>query len=301
MSNARDQILGLVGQRQRALLRQENDLARAVAGAYETARRDLVGRLMDAYLGLGDAPSAAEIRRLALDANLIGAIEQRLVALERETGLVLRGGLVSIGDEAFGAALAEIQLMARALDIRFFPFAINPLLEMVVGPAIDQVPGVVATLRTTLLAELRSGLAQGERMGDLARRVLGQDDSLFRRGMTSAELFIRRLVIQSENTAKLMFYDNAATMIPGLQKQVVAAIGDRTTRCCLAAHGQIKPLDEPFVLMETPRFAPTMMASPFHWNCRTAIAAYHARLEERSSLTTVMMREQARLELMRRQ
>jgi hypothetical protein len=57
-------------------------------------------------------------------------------------------------------------------------------------------------------------------------------------------------------------------------KQVVAALDERTTDCCLRAHGQIQPLDKPFKLTGFPRFADEMDWSPFHWYCRTSIALY---------------------------
>lgn len=67
----------------------------------------------------------------------------------------------------------------------------------------------------------------------------------------------------------------SASRKPGeFQKQVVAAIDARTTDCCLQAHGQIQPMDKPFILTGTPRYADRMDWSPFHKFCRTSIALY---------------------------
>lgn len=58
------------------------------------------------------------------------------------------------------------------------------------------------------------------------------------------------------------------------QKQVVAARDERTTTCCTRAHGQVQPLDQPFVLTGTPRYADTMMAPPFHYHCRSVLVLH---------------------------
>lgn len=51
-----------------------------------------------------------------------------------------------------------------------------------------------------------------------------------------------------------------------------AVIDDRTTDCCRLVNGQVQPLDQPFILTGTPRFADRMQMSPFHLYCRTGIA-----------------------------
>jgi hypothetical protein len=79
-------------------------------------------------------------------------------------------------------------------------------------------------------------------------------------------------------------------------KQAIAAIDERTTDCCLRVHGQIKPLDKPFELSGTPRFADRVMNPPFHWYCRTATALYRPEMEE-TGLTTDELRDAARAEL----
>lgn len=61
--------------------------------------------------------------------------------------------------------------------------------------------------------------------------------------------------------------------------QAIAAIDQNTTDCCLQVHGQIQPLDKPFILYGTPRFADKLDSPPFHWNCRTATSLYTQRME----------------------
>jgi hypothetical protein len=51
----------------------------------------------------------------------------------------------------------------------------------------------------------------------------------------------------------------------GFNKQVIAAIDQKTTETCLKAHGQVVPFDNEFTLVGTPRFADKMTWTPFHW------------------------------------
>jgi len=57
-------------------------------------------------------------------------------------------------------------------------------------------------------------------------------------------------------------------------KQVVAGLDNRTTDCCLRAHGQIKPLNKKFTLVGEPRFADELDWTPFHYYCRSSVALY---------------------------
>lgn len=79
-------------------------------------------------------------------------------------------------------------------------------------------------------------------------------------------------------------------------KQAIATIDERTTDCCLRVHGQIKPIDEPFHLTGTPRYADEIQDPPFHWYCRTAEVLYNPAFEE-FGITTDEMRDMANLEL----
>ena len=74
-----------------------------------------------------------------------------------------------------------------------------------------------------------------------------------------------------------------------IQKQVIAAIDERTTNCCLQAHGQIRDEGEPFVLTGTPRYASEIQNPPFHWYCRTAPAPYIPEFEELGITTGEMV------------
>lgn len=80
----------------------------------------------------------------------------------------------------------------------------------------------------------------------------------------------------------------------GYSKQAVAALDRRTTDCCLRVHGQIQPLNAPFTLTGTPRFADELDWPPFHNWCRTSGVLYKPEFDfdlterMRSSADTVL-------------
>lgn len=301
MSNARDTALAAAQRGQRDLLRREEALAQDVLQAYEQARQALMAEFMDRAARLGSDPTPGQIRTLANDLGLIRAIEARMMALELELTNLLRRGLTPISQEAFALAAAEIEALALALDVMVFQFALDPLLELTIGPTLAQVPGLIAAQRATITAAMRESLAAGDRVRDIAQSLFGKSAGIFRNGMTSAELMTRRAVIQANNNSKSLYYEQAQRQyLPTLQKQIVATIGPRTTQTCLRAHGQIKPLDEPFDISGEPSFGRRQMHPPFHWNCRTTVAPYLAQLETTSTLKTSDMRQAAQQELQRR-
>lgn len=290
-------LTNFIDARQADLLRSENGLAKDIIDAYNKARLELVAVVNDRYALLGDDPTPEQIRQLATNLELIRAIERRLAQLETDLGQVIETELTKVANEATAAAEREIRLMAEKMGIPFNEFQINELLELTIGPAVDQVPGLVGELKSNLLGELREGLASGERFSQISKRIFGKVESVFSRGITSAELMARRAVIQAENNAKMIYYEQSKKQIPGLKKQVLASIQSDTTKTCLMAHGQIKELEEPFVIEGKPSFGRLQMQPPFHWNCRTMVAPYHVLFEEFSGLTTDKMVAEAKKEL----
>lgn len=300
MPNARDEVMRLIDKSQAALLRNENRVVRDILVAYEQARKELMAEIVDAYGRIGENPEAAAIRRLANDVTLVQAINRRIAALEQRFATILDAALRGVVDDAGSSVLAEIRVLAQALGLDVFTLSLGTAMEVAIIPAMEQIPGLMAQVKAGLLSEMRIGLARGDRMRELAQRLLGKNESVFARGRTSAELMVRRAVIQANNQARLLWLEQAQEQVPGLQKQAVAAIKSNTTQTCLRVHGQVKKIDEPFELTGEPKFDRRMMSPPFHWNCRTSSAPYHPVFEQGSNITTASMREDARKELARR-
>lgn len=117
--------------------------------------------------------------------------------------------------------------------------------------------------------------------------------SLFRNALASLGVAATQFVFGLDSAGRAAIARSAQPDGVVFHKQVVAAIDARTTDCCRRAHGQIQPLDQPFVLIGTPRYADRIMHPPFHWHCRTVDVLYHERME-RVGPTTAELREQVR-------
>jgi len=280
----------------RELFAIEDSAARSVLSAYSRSRQALIIRVLD-WWELGGAPGTpAEMRRLAADVSLVREIDG--VLADMETGLTgsLRTSAERARDNAFEAADRELRLYMRELGIVGRRVSIDRGSVAINESILDQVPGMLNATRTALVADIRRGLISGESFPELVRGVLRLDladrASAFRRGQTSMELFVRRSVIEANNASRNQVYQDAREMVPGLQKQWISVINERTTETCLRAHGQIREMDEPFHLTGTPRFDDEVMFPPGHWNCRSSSVAYHPDFEV-GELTTETMREAA--------
>lgn len=282
--------LRIIDRHQAAILAKENEIARALASAYNSARRELMARFMVEVANLGPRPRVETIQRLANNAGLIRDLERLVAALGADFEDLLFNALGEVVLLSNTQAAAELAVVADLLGAgASFAFSVDALSLVTVAAAMDQIPGLVAGIRSDLLGGLRTSLAAGDRMGDIAARLFGTSESVFSRGLMSAELMTRRAVIQTGNNARLVAMQQSRERIPGLKKQAIAKTGSaRTTELCLKVHGQIQELDKPFILGSGPPkpFARRMMFSPFHWNCRTAVGPYHEIFEQTSTRKT---------------
>lgn len=288
------------------LEREENRAARQVAQAYNAARRELVDSLLQRWTGGVMTPDQAVelFRRL----GLVTTIDSRLRQLEREVGTVLRGIVSSSTESALEAMLQQLALLPA--DMR--PAVANfvgidaALIEQFVPVALQDIRSITGTMTGQLTSAMQNGLIQGQSFPDLVRRLMasvptGEQPAIWRNGANSAELMTRRLVITANNAAKLASL-NQVNRQGGVRvkKQWNSVINERTTDCCLRAHGQIREVNEPFKLTGTPRFANELMSPPGHWRCRSSITMYH-EIFERGGLTTPNMEKSAAAELKRRE
>lgn len=284
----------------------ETRAARQVASAYNQARRELLATLLERWTGPGNlAPRDAVdlVRRL----GLLQVVDARLAELERGVGLALRDAINSVSELALEQVGRELALLPPGLRPNLTQFTLldTATVEQFIPVVTQEISSIAQVTRLTIQRELQSGLIQGESFPNLVQRLLratpsGDGPATWRNGELSAERMARRTVITANNAAK----NAALTKINErgnitVQKQAVASIGPRTTKCCLRVHGQIRDVDKPFDLTAEPRFARQMMHPAFHWNCRTSEAMYHPAFEQ-GGLTTESMRASAQAELRRR-
>jgi|FLYN01.1.fsa_nt_gi hypothetical protein len=244
----------------------ETQAVRAALARWQQARNELLDRLAR----LGTSPS------------LSVALQDVLTETSRQIATDLRVSLAGVMQQAEATAAAQID---------------GPAPRLTEAP--DLASGVAAWQAATqgqLLAEtsrLRTSGA-GE-AAIVARLITGRDgrQSVYEQARTALQLTIEQAIWGAGNGALTRLYRQAG---PGYRRQAIAAIDHRTTQCCLNVHGQIVGMDEPFVLTGTPRFADAVMAPPFHWRCRTALALYHPRMEAIGT-STEALRAQARAAL----
>lgn len=151
-----------------------------------------------------------------------------------------------------------------------------------------------------MLAELSRLQASDADIAEIQTRLVTGDDSrssLWDNAANSLQLSIE-LALWAIANGLLARIGRTVEQRDGraYQKQAIAAIDERTTDCCLRVHGQVQPLDTPFHLNGTPRFADRVMNPPFHWRCRTASTLYLPEMEARG-IPTSEMRDAARDEL----
>lgn len=121
--------------------------------------------------------------------------------------------------------------------------------------------------------------------------------SVLRVASASAGTWAKATTWTSAILATRILFKNTQTVTRTVyMKQSIAAIDQVTTDCCLRVHGQIQPLEKPFILDGTPRFADKLDSPPFHWNCRTAMSLYTEKMEEKG-ITTQEMVDAAQAEL----
>lgn len=264
----------------------ERRYLRALDREYRELRRHLLDVLEQA--GLAD-PAFARILRNELDEF------ERLAA---EIGR----GLAPEALELVRAYYAALVRLARSLglvsvDADVFTATLQPRQLQVITDGLARAPTEwVASVRATMLSELGRlrRVGEDEKVAQTRLLSVGIVDgraSAWRQGRNSVSLGAQ-LALWSAGMGAIGLAQTELKTQTGVsfEKQAIAAIDERTTECCLRAHGQVQPLDKPFKLTGTPRFADEVMSPPFHWYCRTGESLYHPAFEEVGVTTRAMRR-----------
>lgn len=146
-------------------------------------------------------------------------------------------------------------------------YNVNPPGRPKLEDSLDGAYGVIdATLykqEAAILALLLTGADESEIVGDSQRQgVLRPSEILAAAAFWAASLWWNSFDLTASKAGG------------GFQKQAIAALDARTTDCCLRVHSQIQPLNTPFHLTGTPRYADDIDWPPFHNYCRTSGVLY---------------------------
>ena len=300
---------------------------RAVANASRTT--DQLGRLFDA---LGHAESRRGVFRAyraaiaALCANLsdIGATGETLAQLRRS---------VALESTTLLQDALDLGIEAGQRDADLWGFVVDPATDLTVPP--DALAAILANVDAQSIgARGLLLLGQGDdaqiignedRAGIITPAPVTSNAArwLVLLSMVAYDVVVQRSIVRTElpfylqgegvravdASAPALFgnrnegYDFAQFGIGAKVKevlsewgrQVVAVVDERTTDCCLRAHGQWQAMGDDFVLTGQPRYADKMPHPPFHRYCRSATALVQRQYA--ADDLTQRMRDAARAEI----
>ena len=215
-----------------------------VMNIYRKARRDMSGVLKAKRRTMrGEAQEVLQDTRRKLEI-VTNEVVLEAVAHGRESALVQ---LAAYADD--GVQFTPQMLPAIVDDI-----AQAPLMEF--NKQAAQILGLIASGGDVLTSIV----------GDTGRVGVMQPSPVI---TTATDAMTKSIAVSFSNTV-----GREPAQEFGWQKQVMAAIDDRTTETCLRAAGQSVLVDDKFHLTGTPRFADEMDWTPFHWYCRSSIALH---------------------------
>ncbi|GIK42437.1 MAG: hypothetical protein BroJett011_62700 [Chloroflexota bacterium] len=240
-------------------------------------------------------------------ANLAVVARREFGALHGSVRAVASGYLTPLEETVLALTEKEFDLVSRFYPDQ--PASVEQARQVTAGRRREILTGFgqyadawLDTVEAQFLVELSRLLGSGEDPQAIADRLLAEEiaagrASVWRNGQNLAALESQRGLWEAGAALTgVLYLAGQAQMEERWRKQAIAAIDERTTDCCLRVHGQIKDLDQPFVLTGTPRFADEMQSPPFHLYCRTAQALWLERFEA-AGITTARMRDAARAEL----
>ena len=228
--------------------------------ALEESRRTL----LDALLRLGLS-----------DASLPGVFRREMETLARQDAEIGRARIGPVQAAAADLARSQFEALGRFTPVPSFT-AVQTATEAQRRAAAELLAqatwaDALAVRLAAETARLRAASEPVEAAADRLFAVANTDRvSIWRAAATNMELQVQLdLGTVGLGLAGIYYLAGQAQSGRTWFKQAVAEIDQNTTDCCLAVHGQVQPLDKPFELTGTPRFADQMMHPRFHWNCRT--------------------------------
>lgn len=137
--------------------------------------------------------------------------------------------------------------------------------------------GLEVAEREQLVAALQLGLAQGETVDDIVRRIVGTRAKEYADGILSmtrrnAVAIARTAINHVSNAARNDVWDQNADVIQALVW--VSTLDGRTSASCRARDGHGAPIGDNELPPELPPLSPPGVRPPGHINCRSTMVAY---------------------------
>lgn len=233
--------------------------------------------------------------RLGLnDAALPGAFRREVEALARQAAQIGRAQAAAVQAAAAELAKSQFEALGKFKPVPAFE-AVQAATEAQRRTMMDLLDSAawVEALAGRLLAETARLRASGEPVETAVEQLFAMANtdraSVWRMAAVNMELQ-SQLNLGTTGLGLAGVYYLAGQSQTGQKwfKQAIAQIDANTTNCCLAVHGQVQPIDKPFKLTGTPRFANRMMHPRFHWRCRTDEQLWAEGMEEIGQSTNEM-------------
>jgi SPP1 gp7 family putative phage head morphogenesis protein len=243
----------------------------------EAADRDLVGQLRRRLAMLKGSTNTTTKRFRELIKDFRVARRETILELRRRTRpdlIELAKTEVDFEQRMIRSALAPVQVDFAAVSIRQLHAAVTS--KPFNGRQLNSWFESLATSdRGRLEQAIRLGVAQGESIPQIVRRVAGTRAERFRDGALSvtrreAEAVVRTAVNHVSNASREVFWQENDDLIGTLQWS--ATLDGRTTRICAARDGKNTPA-KPGGTAPPPLLHPPGARPPAHVNCRSIMVA----------------------------
>jgi len=264
-------------------------------------QNDELGRLF-AQVGTADHPRG---RVLTAYRNALRGLQQALrVKMSWQRSLAMREVLGALAGEVNRGAEGLLDEAARlgiaGANRQLAAWGVAPWTQIALPAAVVE---TMTQTRAGVQATVASQTAQAVSLsvsGADAVRIVGDEE---RQGVVRPSETANQLAAGLAALAALAWWwiiqEQTRPTRQVWWHQAIAALDERTTDCCLRVHGQAQPLDKPFHLVGTPRYADYLEHPPFHWYCRTSEAL--VRPQDVNDPLTLQMIEAARAELAARE
>jgi hypothetical protein len=217
------------------------------------------------------------LSRLGLNSSTLpGVIRAEMNALARQVAAIGRDQIEPVQVAAASLARSQFEALGR--------FEAVPDFDLIQTTTVDRRQALARALESAAWVEMLAArlvseveqLRSAQESPEAAQARLLANDlaagrvSVWREGANALELQSQRNIgTVALGVAAIYYLAGQARSERQWLKQAVAQIDSSTTDCCLRVHGQVQPLEKPFELRGTPRFADEMMHPRFHWRCRT--------------------------------
>lgn len=272
-----------------AMERLETAYLKAIGQALKETRSTLV------ETALSDPTALAIMARREFD-----ALSQQVAQLAREFGGPTESAALDLVQQEFNLFN---RVSAQTVNFSQAQAGTSGERRNILSGLAENVTGWLDMLQANFLTELRRLVQADEPVETITDRLLAEKvattgrASVWRTGTNIATQQSQRdLWGAATALGNIIRKSGQSQANQQWSHQAIAAIDERTTDCCLRVHGQIQPVDAPFKLTGTPRFADEMKAPPFHWFCRTSQTLYVKEFEI-VGVTTEDMRAAAQAEL----